>query len=129
ALRLKLTRSQVAPAAEETTREIKGVRVLIRKVEGLSANELRELSDSLKQKLGSGVVVLGTTEGSKAVLIVSVSKDLTGRVKADQLFRKIAPLVGGGGGGRPDFAQAGGANPEGLDRALEESAAVVESLL
>ena len=129
ALRLKLTRSQAVPAAEETTREIKGVRVLIRKVEGLAANELRELSDSLKQKLGSGVVVLGTTEGSKAVLIVSVSKDLTGRVKADQLIRKIAPLVGGGGGGRPDFAQAGGSNPEGLDRALEESAAVVESLL
>jgi len=129
ALHLKLTRSQAAPAAEETTREIKGVRVLIRKVEGLAANELRELSDSLKQKLGSGVVILGATEGSKAVLIVSVSKDLTGRVKADQLIRKIAPLVGGGGGGRPDFAQAGGANPEGLDRALEESAALVESLL
>jgi alanyl-tRNA synthetase len=128
ALRMKLTQTQ-APAPEEAAREIKGVRVLIRKVDGLAAGELRELADALKQKLGSGVVILGTVEGPRAFLVVSVSKDLTGRLPAGSIVQKIAPALGGGGGGRPDFAQAGGPNPAGLDRALEEGAAAVESLL
>jgi alanyl-tRNA synthetase len=128
ALRMKLAGTR-APATEETVREVKGVRVLVRKVEGLAAGELRELSDSLKQKLGSGVVILGTVEGAKAFLVVSVSKDLTDRLKANLMIQKIAPWLGGGGGGRPDFAQAGGTNPAGLDRALEEGTAVIESLL
>lgn len=127
-LRHKLTRGP-ASAAEDSVREVRGVRVLTRKVEGLAAAELRELADELQQKLGSGVVVLGAVDGPKALLIVSVSKDLAGRLRADAVIRKIAPLVGGGGGGRPDFAQAGGSEPGGLDRALQESAAAVEALL
>ncbi|MBN2206393.1 MAG: alanine--tRNA ligase [Candidatus Aminicenantes bacterium] len=128
ALRLKLTRGPAA-AAEDAVREVKGVRVLTRKVEGLAAAELRELADELKRKIGSGVVVLGAVDGPKALLVVAVSKDLADRLRADAIIRKIAPLVGGGGGGRPEFAQAGGGRPEGLDRALEESAAAVEALL
>jgi alanyl-tRNA synthetase len=128
ALRLKLTRGPAAEA-EDTIREVKGVRVLTRKVEGLAADELRDLADTLRQKLGSGVVVLGTAAGPKALLVVSVSKDLTERIKAGQVIQRIAPLVGGGGGGRPDFAQAGGSRPEGLNAALEESAAAVAALL
>ena len=81
--------------------------------------ELRDLSDSLKQKLGTGVVILGSAPEGKVFLVVSVSKDLTSRVQAGAVIRELAPLVGGGGGGRPDFAQAGGSNPAALDGALD----------
>ena len=72
---------------------------------------------------------MGTAEEEKAFLVVAVSKDLTGRLKAGDLIRDIAPAVGGGGGGRPDFAQAGGGKPEGLDEALERIFGAVEKAL
>jgi len=127
ALRLKLTRGPAA-GAEDTVREVKGVRVLTRKAEGLAAGELRDLADILRQKLGSGVVVIGAVDGPKAILIVSVSKDLTERLKANQVIQKIAPFVGGGGGGRPDFAQSGGPGTGELAKALELVPGLVERL-
>jgi alanyl-tRNA synthetase len=114
---------------EHRVREIKGFSVLTQKVEGMNPAELRELADSLKQRLGSGVVILGTSFGQKVFLVVAVSKDLTNRLPANLLIQQIAPLVGGGGGGRPDFAQAGGTKPENLDQALEESFSEVEKML
>jgi alanyl-tRNA synthetase len=90
--------------------------------------ELRTTADALKQKLGSAVVILGARAGDKSLLVVSVTKDLAGRVPADRLIRDIAPLIGGGGGGRPDFAQAGGKKAEFLDRALEMGVSGVEKL-
>jgi alanyl-tRNA synthetase len=101
---------------------------LVRKAEGLDMNELRDLSDSLRQKIGSGVVILGSARGDKVFLVVSVSKDLTQRIPAGAVIKELAPLVGGGGGGRPDFAQAGGVNPAALDGALAGSPAIVEKL-
>lgn len=111
---------------EERIRKIKGINVLAQRFEGVSAEELRGLADSLKQRIGSGVVVLGTSSDGKAFLVVGVTKDLTHRLKANELIQDIAPLIGGGGGGRPDFAQAGGKKPEQLDMALEESYSLIE---
>jgi alanyl-tRNA synthetase len=98
-------------------REVNGVKVLAARVEG-DGNALRDLADKLRDKLGQGVVALGSEQDGKAVLLVAVTKDLTGKVKAGELVREAAKLVGGKGGGKPDLAQAGGPNPAGLDQAL-----------
>lgn len=113
---------------EERIQKVKGVSVLAQRLEGLTNDELRSLADSLKQKIGSGVVVLGAIADEKAVLVVAVTQDLAGRIRADNLIREIAPLIGGGGGGRADFAQAGGKKAEFLDQALEKSYSVVEKM-
>jgi alanyl-tRNA synthetase len=128
ALRQKLARKSVDESPDEV-RKIKGVSVIVKKVSGLDQNEVRELADSLKQKLGSGVVILGQADGPKAVLVVSVTKDLAARVPADKLIKGVASFIGGTGGGRPDFAQAGGSRPENLDQALAESLNVLEKTL
>ena len=90
---------------------------------------MRELADSHKQKIGSGIVVLGTVSGEKAFLVIAVTKDILARIKANELIKKLAPMVGGGGGGRPDFAQAGGTKPKQLDQALKKSYAIIEKML
>jgi alanyl-tRNA synthetase len=128
ALRQKFAR-QSMDEGEDDVKKVKGTLLLVRRVEGLSANEIRELADSLKQKLGSGIIVLGQADGPKAVLIVSVTRDLTGRVPANKFVKAIASLIGGTGGGRPDFAQAGGSKPENLDQALADSPLLLEKML
>jgi alanyl-tRNA synthetase len=85
--------------------------------------------DNLRNKLGSGVVALGTAGDGKVALIVGVTKDLTDRVQAGKVIKSVAEKVGGSGGGRPDMAEAGGKNPEALDEALAGVYGVVESLL
>lgn len=100
--------------------EINGIKVLIKKLDGVEPGALRGLQDELKQKLGSGIVVLGIAGEAKVNLIVGVTKDLTGKVKAGELVANIASQVGGKGGGRPDMAQAGGSKPENLDEALAQ---------
>jgi alanyl-tRNA synthetase len=99
-------------------REVNGVKVLAARVEG-DGKALRELADQLRQKLGTGVVALGSEQGGKAILLVAVTKDLTSRLRAGDLVKEAAKLVGGAGGGKPDMAQAGGSNPAGLEQALE----------
>ena len=108
---------------------IQNISVLTQEVEGLSINELRELADSLKQKLGSGIVVLGTSEGKKAFIVITVTKDLTDRIKANDMIKKVAPLVGGGGGGRPDFAQAGGTNPDKIKAVLKNIGSIIQEFI
>lgn len=124
-LRQKLAQLKIQEG-QARVRNIKGINVLAQRLEGASIEELRHQVDSLKQRIGSGVVVLGTTSNGKVVLVVGITKDLTPRLKADELVRDIAPVIGGGGGGRADFAQAGGKKPEQLDLALEKSYAWVE---
>ena len=128
ALRKKLA-EQKHEHAEEQAREIKGVAVLSQKMEGLNNLELRELADSLKQKLGSGVVILGTTHEQKIYLVASITKDLTKRIKANELMQELAQIFDGGGGGRSDFAQAGGTKTELLDKVIEQSFSVVKKML
>jgi alanyl-tRNA synthetase len=114
--------SASASDAEKAVRTINGVKVLASRVNADSPGALRELADRFKEKLQSGVVVLGAASGPKALLIAAVTQDLTGRFHAGNIVKAVAALVGGGGGGRPDMAQAGGTQPENLDAALEKVA-------
>jgi alanyl-tRNA synthetase len=110
-------------------REIKGVKVLAARVDGVEGNDLRALLDQLKNKLGSGVVLLGSATGAKVSLIAGVTADLLGKVKAGELVNLAATQVGGKGGGRPDMAQAGGTQPEHLDAAIDSAYAWIEGKL
>jgi len=114
---------------KEEIRKVKNISLVIQKVDDLDLKELRQLADSLKQKIGSGIVVLGAKSQGNVFLVSAVTKDLVGRISAESVIKKIAPLIGGGGGGRPDFAQAGGSDADQLDSALEKIPSIVESLL
>ena len=103
-----------------TTQRRRGVKLIARRVDGLEKGALRGLSDSLRDRLGSGVVVIASENDGKVALVVSVTKDLTSRVQAGRLVKELAPIVGGGGGGRPDFAEAGGKDPSEIDDAAPE---------
>lgn len=113
----------------DEAREINGVKVLGKIVEGLDGSGTRQLSDTLLARLKSGVVVLGRTDEGKVGIIVRVSDDLTARVKAGDIIREIAPIVGGRGGGKPDMAEGGGTEPEKLSEAIDASYAVIERML
>jgi alanyl-tRNA synthetase len=109
--------------------EVNGVSLVARRIEGLDRAALRTLSDSIKSTLKSGVIILASEADGKVALVVSVTKDLTGRIQAGQIVRQIAPIVGGGGGGRPDFAEAGGKDPSRIDDLLKEGRTVVTQTL
>jgi alanyl-tRNA synthetase len=109
--------------------EVNGVRLARRKVAGLDKDALRGLADSLKARIKSGVVVIASAADGKVQVVVAVTPDLTSRIKAGQVVKAIAPLVGGGGGGRPDFAEAGGKLPEKIDEMLEATPSVLAKLL
>ena len=108
-------------------REINGVKVLAGRVDGADAKTMRTLVDDLRQKLGSGIVLLAAETDGKALVAVGVTADLTGSYKAGDLVKEVAKRVGGGGGGRPDFAQAGGKDPSQIDAALEHFYSLLES--
>lgn len=110
--------------------EIKGVKLLAARVSGVDMNGLRELGDQLREKLGEGVVVLLSDAGGKVNIVAMATEGAQKQgAHAGNLIRGIAKLVGGGGGGRPNMAQAGGKNPAGIDSAITESAKVLESQL
>jgi alanyl-tRNA synthetase len=118
ALKDKLALGQGSDLAA-TAVDVGGVMVLATRVDGADAGALRSAVDQLKSRLGSAVVVLGSVESdSKVVLVAGVTHDQTGRVKAGELIGAVAAQVGGKGGGRADFAQAGGSKPQALDQAL-----------
>jgi alanyl-tRNA synthetase len=127
-MRLKAATAAVADAVAEAV-EVKGVRLLARRVDGVDKAQMRELVDQLRGRLGSGVVVLGAAAEGKVTLIVGVTKDLTGRLQAGKVVAALAPLVGGRGGGRPDLAEAGGADAGALDGALAKAAEVVAGMM
>lgn len=111
-------------------REVKGVKLLATKVSGVDMNGLRGLGDQLKDKLGEGVVVLISDMDGKVNLVAMATEEAMKKgAHAGNLIRGIAALVGGGGGGRPNMAQAGGKNPAGIDAAIEEAARVLENQL
>ncbi|MCA1905959.1 MAG: alanine--tRNA ligase [Desulfarculus sp.] len=109
-------------------REVGGVKALVTQVEIDSPKAMRELADNLRERIGSGVVVLGAAAEGKALLLALVTKDLTGRFHAGNIVKELAPLVGGGGGGRPDLAQAGGQNPDGLPQAMARAQEIVAAM-
>jgi alanyl-tRNA synthetase len=116
-------------ADQDDSVAIGDARLVARRVSGLEKDALRGLADSLRETLKTGVVVLAAENDGKAQLLVSVTKDLTGRVKAGQLVKELAPLIGGGGGGRPDFAEAGGKDPSGIDQVLARAKELVTQAL
>jgi alanyl-tRNA synthetase len=118
--------SDSAEVGAATVKSVNNTQVLIQKVSAENPAALRDLADRLKEKLKSGIVVLGSVNGPKVFLIVGVTKDLTNRFHAGEVIKQIASTVGGSGGGRPDMAQAGGTKPEKLDAALKEAYKVIE---
>jgi alanyl-tRNA synthetase len=127
-VRMKSAASAVA-SADENVREVKGVKVLAHRADNLDRSQLRTLVDHFRNKIGSGVVIVGSVSEGKVAVIVGVTKDLTAKLQAGKIVGQVAQKVGGSGGGRPDMAEAGGKNPEALDQALRESYATVEALL
>jgi alanyl-tRNA synthetase len=126
--RMKSASSSVASAGDKI-KEVRGVKVLAHRVDSLERGQMRTLVDQLRDKIGSGVVVLGSASNGNVSLIVGVTKDLTSRVQAGKVIGPVAQKVGGKGGGRPDLAEAGGKDPAALDSALAEVYTVVDSLL
>jgi alanyl-tRNA synthetase len=126
-VRMKSAASSVSSAAERV-QDANGIKVLAQRVDNLERPQMRTLVDNLRNKLGSGVVVLGSATDGKVTLIVGVTKDLTGRVPAGKVISEVAKKVGGKGGGRPDLAEAGGTDPAALDSALASAAEVVKGL-
>jgi alanyl-tRNA synthetase len=108
------------------TRMVAGVPVYLQRVDGLEVNDLRSLADQVRDKLKSGIVVLGTVKADKASLLVAVTKDLAARFPAGELIKPLAAEIGGTGGGRPEMAQAGGKQIDRLDAALAQAVTVVE---
>ena len=128
-VRMKSAASAVSNAADQAVVVNGGIKVLAQRVDALDRGQMRTLVDNLRNKLGSGVVVLGSAqEDGKVALIVGVTKDLTGKVPAGKIVGQIAKLVGGSGGGRPDMAEAGGKDAGQLDAALKSAPAAVEEL-
>jgi alanyl-tRNA synthetase len=126
--RMKSASSSTANISEKV-KEVRGVKVLIHRVDNLERAQMRTLVDQLRDKLGSAVVVLGSASDGNVSLIVGVTKDLTSRIQAGKVIGPVAQKVGGKGGGRPDLAEAGGKDAAALDAALSEAYSVVESLL
>ena len=127
-IRMKSAAANVASVGE-TARDVRGVKVVAQRVDNLDRGQMRTLVDNMRNKLGSGVVVLGSVQDGKVALIVGVTADLTSRVQAGKVIKPVAEKVGGSGGGRPDMAEAGGKDPAQLDAALNEAYAAVEGML
>ena len=121
--------SEITDSSPDAIKSINGIRIMAQRVALDTPAALRDLADQFKDKIQSGIVVLGSTAGSKAMLIVVVTKDLTDRYHAGKIIKEIAAVVGGRGGGRPDMAQAGGNQPQKLDQALEKAYEVIEQAL
>ena len=126
--RMKQASSSTANIGEKV-KDVRGVKVLAHRVDNLERPQMRTLVDQLRDKLGSGVVVLGSATNGNVALIVGVTKDLTSRIQAGKVIGPVAQKVGGKGGGRPDLAEAGGKDSSALDAALGEAYGVVEDLL
>ena len=127
-VRMKSASSSTANISERV-KEVRGVKVLAHRVDNLERAQLRTLVDQLRDKLGSGVVVVGSAGDGNVSLIAGVTKDLTSRIQAGKVVGAVAEKVGGKGGGRPDLAEAGGKDAAALDSALDSVYKVVESLL
>ncbi len=127
-VRMKSASSSAANLGDKV-KEIRGIKVLAHRADNLERSQMRTLVDQLRDKLGSGVVVVGSATNGNVSLIAGVTKDLTSRVQAGKIVGKVAEKVGGKGGGRPDLAEAGGKDAAALDAALADVYNVVDSLL
>ena len=128
-LKAKAAKDALGDVMDQVT-EVKGVKLLAVRLSGVDMNGLRDLGDQLKEKLGEGVVVLLSEKDGRVNIVAMATEDAQKKgAHAGNLIKGIAGLVGGGGGGRPNMAQAGGKNPAGIDQAIAEAAKVLEGQL
>jgi alanyl-tRNA synthetase len=120
--------SSEAAGLMDNVQEVKGIKLLAVKLASADPDTMRKFVDTARDRIGSGVVVAGAEEGGKVMFVCGVTKDTVSKVKAGDIVRELAKITGGGGGGRPDMAQAGGKNPEKLDEAVASAAKIVEGL-
>jgi alanyl-tRNA synthetase len=113
----------------DESQDVSGVKLIARRVDDISGGDLRNLADTFRTKLKSGVVVLGSATDGKVTLLTAVTKDLLDRVQANTLIAKLAPIVGGKGGGKPDLAQAGGKDPDKLNEAIATAPSALQEIL
>ena len=117
-MKSKMAKEAMGDVSDQVT-EVKGVKLIAAKVDDVDMNGLRDLGDQLKEKLGEGVIVLASAAGGKVSLVAMATDEAVKKgAHAGNLIKGIAGLVGGGGGGRPNMAQAGGKNPDGIDAAI-----------
>jgi alanyl-tRNA synthetase len=116
-------------ASQDEAVDVAGIALVARQVNGLDKDGLRALADSHRSRIKSGVVVLAAAEDSKVTIVVAVTPDISKKVQAGQVVKQLAPIVGGGGGGRPDFAEAGGKDPAKIGEMLAAARGVVERLM
>ena len=130
-LKMKIATGAIggASANGDEAKDVNGVKVIAKIVEGLDKGGMRHLSDTLMAKIKSGVVIVAKTEEEKVSFIVRVSDDLTGKVSAGNVVREIAPIVGGRGGGKADMAEGGGTDSSKLNDAIEVGYGVIEKML
>ena len=126
-LKTKLLGQSASKVRDEVI-TVNGIKLLTKIVDVDSPVALRNLADRFKEQVQSGIIVLGSRSGTKALLLTAVTRDLISRFHAGKIINKLAAIVGGGGGGRPDMAQAGGPNPENLDKAMEAAADIVAEM-
>jgi len=129
ALKVRLATGGTSSAPSDDTQDVGGIKLIARRVDDLSGGDLRNFADELRTKIKSGVVVIGSASDGKVTLLTAVTKDLVDRVQANALIGKLAPIVGGKGGGKPDLAQAGGKDPDKLDEALDRAPSALRELL
>lgn len=130
ALRMKLASAGDGGAkSDQGVIEIDGVRLLTRRADDVTGGDLRNLADEFRSRIRSGVVLIGSASDGKATLLAAVTADLTDRISAHSIIQKLAPIVGGRGGGKPELAQAGGKDPDGIDEALAMAESVVREML
>jgi alanyl-tRNA synthetase len=127
-LKAQSARSNIGAILSQT-REIHGIKVVAAALPATDRGSLRNLADEIRQKLGSGVVILGTPQDEKVALVAMVTADICKKIPAGQIIKLIAPIVGGSGGGKPELAEAGGKDASKLPEAIEKSYSLIESLM
>ena len=118
-----------SPVGADEAIDVNGIKLLAKRVDDVSGGDLRNLADTFRSKLKSGVVVLGSATDGKVTLLTAVTKDLVDRIPANKLIAHLAPIVGGKGGGKPDLAQAGGKDADRLNEALEKASGALREML
>jgi alanyl-tRNA synthetase len=130
ALKLKVASGGGASSSnDDGIVEIDGVRLIARRVDDISGGDLRNLADELRHKVKSGIVLIGSASDGKATLLAAVTADVVGRVSASSIIQKLAPMIGGKGGGKPDLAQAGGKDADKLDEVIRIAPETVREML
>ena len=128
-LKVRLATGASSSQPSDESVDVSGVKLIARRVDDVTGGDLRNLADTFRSKLKSGVVVLGSATDGKVTLLTAVTKDLLDRVQANTLIGKLAPIVGGKGGGKPDLAQAGGKDADKLNEAIATAPAALREIL